>query len=49
MTYVGGLGGEEDDLVELGEVGEEVVGSRALSRAPSVLELLKRRSNQLQN
>lgn len=45
-TYVGGLGGEEDDLVELGKVGKEVVGTRALGRAPSVLELWKRQNDQ---
>ena len=40
-TYIGGLCGEEDDLVELGEVGQEVVGSRSLRCAPSVFNLLR--------
>lgn len=33
----GGLVGEEDDLVELREVGDKVVGSRSLGGTPTVL------------
>lgn len=33
------LRGEDDDLVELGNIGEEVVQSWALSRSPAMLTL----------
>lgn len=38
-THVYGLSGEDYDLVELGQVGEEVVQARALSCSPAVLAL----------
>lgn len=38
-THVSGLSGEEDNLVELREVGEEIVDTGTLCRPPSVVNL----------
>jgi hypothetical protein len=39
-TYIKRLGGEEDDLVELRQVGEEIIDTRSLGGSPSLYSLV---------
>lgn len=39
MAYVERLRGKEDDLVELGEIGKEVIYTRSFGRSPAVCTL----------
>ena len=39
MPYIMVLGCENDNLIELGEIGDEIVNARTFRRAPAVLTL----------
>jgi hypothetical protein len=39
-AYIKRLGGEEDDFIELRQVGEEVIDTRSLGCSPSLYSLV---------